>query len=159
MGTLPQMQKHWVEGENTVFIFDEAQTSYTDGALWNDFFKSMGDYHDRRAIAFVSFGSASSIIRIQGTPIFIADEARVTLLPITHEDNLPAVGLFFNQAEFEELAMQYSSPEHHFDHSFLDTVFRITQGHAGAMHDVINIALCYDVCPVLLTKSQSDMIL
>ena len=26
-------EKHWVEGKNTVFIFDEAQTSYMDGAL------------------------------------------------------------------------------------------------------------------------------
>ena len=105
-----------------VFSFDEAQTSYTDGALWNDFFKCMRDYPDRRAIAFVSFGSASSITFIQGNPIFIADEARVTMLSITHDD-LPPVGPFFDQAELDELVQQYPSLEYHFHPS---TVFRET---------------------------------
>lgn len=144
-------EKHWVEGKNTVFIFDEAQMSYTDGALWSDFFKCMRDHLDRRAIAFASFGSASSIILIQGTPVFIADEARITMLPMAHDD-LPPVGLFFNQAEFDELVQQYPSPEYHFHPSFLQTVFRITQGHVGAMCDVIKIVLSYDVRDILLTK-------
>jgi hypothetical protein len=136
-----------------VFIFDEAQTSYTDGALWNDFFKCMHDYPNRRAIAFVSFGSASSIILIKGTPIFIADEARITMLPTAHDD-LPPVGLFFNQAEFDELVKQYPSPEYHFDPSFLQTVFRITRGHVGAMRDVINIVLGYDVGFAILFQQK-----
>jgi hypothetical protein len=85
-------ERHWVEGRETVFIFDEAQTSYTDGALWTDFFRCMRDseYHNRRAVVFVSYGSASSTIFIQGTPIFIADEARIGMLPVAHDD-LPPV--------------------------------------------------------------------
>ena len=151
-------KRHWVESKDTVFIFDEAQTSYTEGALWNDFFKCMADYPRRRAIAFVSFGSASSVISIQGTPIFISDAARITMLPTTHDD-LPPVGLFFNHAEFDEPVQQYPSPEYHFHPSFLQTVFCITQGHIGAMCDVINIVLGYDVgfaISCFNKKSQSD---
>jgi predicted AAA+ superfamily ATPase len=83
-------KRHWVEDKKTVFIFDEAQTSYADGALWNDFFKCIHDYPNRRAIAFVSFGSTSSIFFIKGIPIFVAGEARITMLPIAH-DGLGAV--------------------------------------------------------------------
>ena len=28
-------ERHWVEGKEIVFIFDEVQTSYKDGTLWN----------------------------------------------------------------------------------------------------------------------------
>jgi hypothetical protein len=35
-----ERERHWVEGKETVFVFDEAQTSYTDGALWTDFFRN-----------------------------------------------------------------------------------------------------------------------
>ena len=31
------MDQGWVEGNETVFIFDEAQVTYDDGNLWNDF--------------------------------------------------------------------------------------------------------------------------
>jgi hypothetical protein len=144
-------RKFWKEGEDTVFIFDEAQASYADGALWNDLFKCMRQYRDRRVIAFASYGSPSSIITIEGTPIFVADEARITLLPINHGDNLPAVGLFFTRTEFDELvSTQYSSPEYHFHLSFLDAVFDITEGHAGAICDVLKIILGYDVCAFVL---------
>ena len=146
-------RKFWEEGKDTVFIFDEAQVSYTDGALWNDLFKSIRQYRDRRAIVFASYGSPSSIINIGGTLIFVADEARVTLLPIDNGDNLPAVGLFFTRTEFDELvSTQYSSPEYHFHPSFLNAVFGITEGHAGAICDVLEIILGYDVCAFVLRE-------
>ena len=56
--------KGWVQGEKTVFIFDEAQLSYRDMALWVSFFKSMHFNRDRRAIVFASYGSPSSRINI-----------------------------------------------------------------------------------------------
>jgi hypothetical protein len=56
----------WREGQNTVFIFDEAQLSYWDMDLWIGFFKEIrGNTPDRWAIAFASYGSASS--RFQNT--------------------------------------------------------------------------------------------
>jgi hypothetical protein len=92
----------WVEHENTVFVFDEAQMSYEDGDLWNNFFKSIHSYNCR-AIAFASYGSASSRFTIAGTPIVIEDAQRVTLRAIQHKDDLPPVGLFFTRMEFDDL--------------------------------------------------------
>ena len=46
----------------------------------------MRKYPDRRTVVFVSYGSASSTIFIQDTPIFIADEARIGMLPVAHDD-------------------------------------------------------------------------
>ena len=43
-----------------VFVFDEAQMSYEDGDLWNNFFKSIHSYHNCHAIIFASYGNASS---------------------------------------------------------------------------------------------------
>ena len=94
-------QKGWIPGEDTVSIFDEAQESYKDVELWNELFKGIHDYPDRRAIAFASYGSPSSFIDIQGTRFFVASRARVSLLPTADGD--PAAGLFFTPAEFDEL--------------------------------------------------------
>jgi len=135
-------QKGWIPGKDTVFIFDEAQVTYNDGGLWNDLFKGIQDYPDRRAIAFASYGSPSSSIVIEGTPIFIAPATRVSLLPTAHEDNLPAAGLLFTLAEFDELvSKQYPDREYHFDRFFLDMVFEITEGHVGAIHSFLSIIL------------------
>jgi hypothetical protein len=55
-------EMNWVEGNNTVFIFDEGQTTYWDTDLWNDFFKNFGLYSDRKAVFFASYGSPSSLM-------------------------------------------------------------------------------------------------
>ena len=158
-GPFLKTQNNWSEDENTVFVFDEAQLSYTDGALWNDFFKCMHDYDNRRAITFASYGNASSIFSIDDTPFFSADEARVSLLPISHEDNLPAAGLFFTRAEFDELvSTHYPTTEYLFHPSFLDKVFGITEGHVGAMRDFMNIVLSDDVCTLVVFKRSRNMI-
>jgi energy-coupling factor transporter ATP-binding protein EcfA2 len=147
-------RKGWIPGEDTVFIFDEAQVTYKDGELWNELFKGIHDYPDRRAIAFASYGSPSSFIDIEGTPIFVAPTARVSLLPTAHNDNLPAAGLLFTRAEFDELvSKQYPYSEYHFHPSFLDMVFGITEGHVGAMYSFLHIILGSDVCTFSLTRS------
>ena len=149
-----QKQKGWIPKESTVFIFDEAQESYKDGELWNDLFKCIHDYPDHRAIAFASYGSPSSFINIEGTSILVLPTARISLLPTTHGDHLPAVGLLFTHAEFDELvSRQYPYSEYYFHPSFLDTVFGITEGHVGAMYSFLNIILGSDVFTFLLTRS------
>ena len=149
-----KMRKGWIPGENTVFIFDEAQASYKDGELWNELFKGIHNYPDRHAIAFASYGSPSSFIDIEGNPILILPTTRVSLLPTAHGDHLPAVGLLFTCAEFDELvSKQYPYSEYHFHPSFLDTVFGITEGHVGAMYSFLNIILGSDICIFLLTRS------
>lgn len=65
-----EIEKGWVENEQTVFVFDGVQLSCVDGDLWNNFFKSksLHLYSNCRAIAFISYGSPATRIMIQGTP-------------------------------------------------------------------------------------------
>ena len=149
-----KMRKGWIPGENMVFIFDGAQELYKDGELWNEWFKGIHDYPDRRAIAFASYGSPSSFIDIEGTSILVLPTARISLLPTTHGDHLPAAGLLFTRAEFDELvSKQYPDSEYHLHSSFLRMVLNITKGHVGAMYSFLNIILGSDVFTFLLTRS------
>jgi hypothetical protein len=133
-------KKAWVPGEKTVFVFDDAQVTYRDGELWNELFKNIHEHRDRRAIAFASYGSPISSMVIQGTPIVIAPAARVSLYPTNHEDDLPPAGLLYTLAEFNELVSKhYPDSEYHFDRPFLDMVFQITRGHAGAIYSFLKI--------------------
>jgi hypothetical protein len=143
----------WVKHEKTVFVFDEAQMSYEDGDLWNNFFKSIHSYRNCRAIAFASYGSASSRFIIAGTPIVIEDTQRVTLRAIQHKDDLPPVGLFFTRMEFHDLVSNlYPSREYCFDTSFFDAVFDLTEGHVGAIHDFVKIIVAHDVGSFTLAR-------
>jgi hypothetical protein len=138
--------KGWIEGQRTVFIFDEAQLSYNDWGLWNGFLKSMDDFNDRRAIAFVSYGSPTRRIEIKGTSITLVAHQRVTLRPISHDDGLPSVGLFFSQEEFDDLVSKRYPPEQYFfDSSFFDGLLLVTEGHIGAISDFIGIITAHDV--------------
>jgi hypothetical protein len=148
-----QHEKGWVQGEKTVFIFDEAQLSYEDIDLWGEFFKNIESYDDLFAIAFASYGSPTSSLsspnsspRIQFIPFSVSDTQRVTLRPIDHGDGLDPVGLLFSRMEFDELvSKQFSSPEHYFHSSFLDEVFNLSGGHVGAIHDFVRIIMAHDV--------------
>ena len=143
-------QKGWVLDQETVFIFDEAQATYTDNALWN-FFKSMHLFALCRAIIFCSYGSPSLHIDVGETPgmltpIVVMDAQRVTLRHIDHEDYLPPVGLLFTRREFDDLvANDHPSSEYHFHSSFFDAIFNITNGHVGAFYVFIGIITAHDV--------------
>ncbi|KIL60852.1 hypothetical protein M378DRAFT_905153 [Amanita muscaria Koide BX008] len=127
----------WKENKKTVFIFDEGQMSYVDARLWGEFFKSMHDHQERRAIVFASYGSPTSRLIFQGhPPIIVPDPQRVTLCHVPHEDGLPSAGLLFTRSEFNDLVINhYPSPDFYFDSSFFDKLFDITNGHVGAIHD------------------------
>jgi hypothetical protein len=43
------------------------------------------------------------IINIEGTPILVVNEAKVTLLPVDHGNSVLAVGLIFTWTEFNKL--------------------------------------------------------
>ena len=134
----------WVKLEQTVFIFDEAQLSYRDGALWNNFFKSMTRFKQRRAIAFASYGSPTSHVTIDGTSISIEDAQRVTLRSIQHDDDIAPVGLFFTRTEFNDVVRdEYRM--NRLDSSFLNNVFDVTGGHVGALLDFIKIIVNHNV--------------
>jgi hypothetical protein len=135
----------WKEGQKTVFIFDEAQTSYEDSVLWNGFFKSIHAYDDRRAITFASYGSPCSRITMLGTSIELVDSQRVTLRPIDHEDGLQPAGLLFSRIELDDLISRLCSGHHYFHQSFLDAIFDLTGGHVGAIYDLVKTITGDDV--------------
>jgi hypothetical protein len=139
----------WVQENRTVFIFDEAQVTYDDSNLWNDFFKNITQYSHCRAIVFTSYGIPTTKIYIRPfIPMIIPDHQRVTLRPIQHTimDELPAAGLFFTRKEFDNLvSAKYPSPQYWFDTSFFDTLFDITEGHVGATIDFIQVVLADEV--------------
>lgn len=135
----------WVPGKKTVFIFDEAQTTYEDYSLWDEFIKNIQAYNDRFAIALASYGSPSSRIRIAGLPVVVGDWQRVTLHQI-NLDGLGSVGLFFSQTEFEDLVYKkFALARHYFDPSFLKVVFEVTGGHVGAINGFLGAIVDHDV--------------
>jgi hypothetical protein len=125
-----------VEGDKTVFIFDEAQLTYWDVDLWRDFFKNLQGSGDTQAIIFTSYGSASTRFYVAGTPIDLNDMQRVTLKPIPHKDNLPAVGLCFTKDEMAEMVSVLYAGGHYFHEWFFRSLFLVTGGHPGALCDV-----------------------
>ena len=135
------------EKKPTVFIFDEAQVSYDDTVLWNNFFKSIHEYPLVRAILFASYGSPTTCITLRDTiAMIIPDRQRITLRAIRQEDGLPAAGLLFTRMEFNDLvSVMYPSSEYAFDISFFDNLFDITEGHVGAIVDFMRIILAHDV--------------
>ncbi len=146
-------EKGWIEYAKTVFIFDEAQESYHDIELWTGFFKSMRAHRERRAIVLCSYGSPASRISFREIPLVVTDAQRVTLRHIDHKDHLPPVGLFFTLSEFNDLVTKnYPSPQFHFHSSFFDTLFRVTNGHVGAIQDFISIIIADDVSSFALKK-------
>jgi hypothetical protein len=155
-----EQEKGWVKGNKTVFVFDEGQLSYGDLNLWNSFSKSIAENPDpypdpnsdsERVIIFASYGSPSSRFAIEGTPMVLNDVQRVTLRAIQHDDNQPAVGLYFTQAEFDDLvSKRYPSSRYSFHASFFDGLFRLTQGHIGATKDFIAVIAAHSVSPLLL---------
>jgi hypothetical protein len=148
-----ETEKGWVQHAKTVFVFDEAQASYEDGDLWNNFFKSIQNYHNCRAIVFASYGSASSRLIILGTPIDIMDAQRVTLRALQHKDDLPPVGLFFTRMEFDDLVSKlYPSTKYRFDTSFFNALFDLTEGHVGAIHGFMTIILGHEVGSFAVTQ-------
>ena len=126
----------WTPGVPTVFIFDEAQMTYLDEALWLNLFKSPHDY-EVRAIAFASYGSAGQRQEIHGSPMDILPKQKITLRPIEHGDGLPAAGILFTKQEYDELIAQKVRSTYRFDKTFYDGVFAATEGHIGAIHDFI----------------------
>jgi len=141
-----QYEFGWVQGQKTIFIFDEAQLSYEDFSLWNVFFKNIDLYANIFAIAFASYGSPTSRFSIKGLPFSVSDSQRITLRPIDHGDGFNAVGLLFSRMEFDVLVhKQFSSSGYYFHRSFFDAVFDLTGGHVGAIRGFVKITTGHDV--------------
>ena len=104
-----------------------------------------------RTILSMSQGSPTRI-NAPATAMFIKQRQMVTLVPIDHRDGLEAAGLFLTRPEFDDLR-KYS-----FDPTCVDFIFRISSGQAGAMDDVINLILYFDLLRHLCRHAANPVI-
>lgn len=132
----------WSVDRDTVFIFDNAESTYVDSDLWTGFFKHIHDYPCRRAILFSSYGSPSRFITGRGSRFCVTYSQMVTLRAVQHQDDLPATGLLFSRVEFDDLI---SKDEYLFDLSFFDEVFNATGGHVGAVKVFLSVITAHEV--------------
>ena len=121
-------------------LFDEAQDSYKDDFLWNDFFKGVGDhgYNRYRVILFCSYGSPSSRPGLYhiGTPLELTNAARISLWPRKGPEG--SIGLLLNRSEFDEVASQFK-PQLNLHSELLDLIFGWTVGHVGAVIRIFEV--------------------
>ena len=128
-----------------VIIVDEAQLTYGDGAFWNNCLKGITNLSLDRVILFASYGSPKRRISVDGTPR-VPDYRRISLRPVDHGDGIAEAGLFLLEDEFTDM-IKRPHPTHRFEKEFLDYVFRVTAGHAGAVDDLLRTVLADDVRP------------
>jgi hypothetical protein len=126
----------WAPGKRTFLIFDEAQTSYEDTALWIQYFKALPGHNKQFAVAFASYGSPTSRLYFKGAQIAVSDDQRVTLRHTDH-DGIGIVGLLFTETEFNELVEKIYPTGHQFDPLFTKGIFELSGGHVGAIHDLL----------------------
>jgi energy-coupling factor transporter ATP-binding protein EcfA2 len=142
------MKKCGILDEDLLFVspvfvlIDEAQTTYWDFLLWNEGLKTVaGRLSGMSFLIASSYGSPSSSQPLpavpsqsdfQFTPIHFGKDHMVGLRP---DDEDGSVGLFFSNAEFEELLKRHS------DLVLLKTakdfLYRLTGGHPGALVDML----------------------
>ncbi|KAM6497511.1 hypothetical protein JOM56_007984 [Amanita muscaria] len=83
-----------------------------------------------------NFSNPCMTTRNDARSSLLAMAAQLTLRHVPHEDGLPSAGLLFTRSEFNDLVINhYPSSDFHFDSSFFDKLFDITNGHVGAIHD------------------------
>jgi hypothetical protein len=142
------------KGPNVIMI-DEAQLSYGDSAFWNNYLKGISDRSVDRVILFASYGSPNQRIFVEGTT-WIPDPNRISLRPVDHRDGIAEAGLFLLEDEFTEMVGKLY-PASRFEKEFLDYVFRVTAGHAGAAGDLLQVVSADDVR--LRIKLQHSLII
>ncbi|KAK2459548.1 hypothetical protein APHAL10511_008427 [Amanita phalloides] len=128
----------------TYLLFDEAQDTYDDVDLWNNFFKSVHDkaFDKYYVILFCSYGSPSSRIVDYdrgGTPLILHGSARVSLWPAENP-----IGLFLSRTEFQEVVDRYHRRVK-LDSDLLEYLFHLTGGHVGAIVGLLEI-ISYQKC-------------
>ena len=123
-------------------LFDDAQESYQDESLWNDFFKRAcgRGYICYHIILFCSYGSPSSrpVCHRVGAPLVLRDAARISLWPREGSESDRLIGMLLNRSEFDEVVSRFECPLNlHPD--LLDLIFGWTVGHVGAVIEMLHI--------------------
>ena len=93
-------------------------------------------------ILFASYGSASRNPLDKATPFVVQQEQPVGLARGHNSSDL--VGLLLTEDEAVGVANK-KFPDHHFDDTLLELVYRLTSGHVGAYHDTLEVIKSHDV--------------
>lgn len=130
-----------VTGPLRYILFDEAQDSYWDGALWNDFIKLVAGRKTRFRVAlfcFRSFGNLSQQFEPNGrpnptsTPLTLSPEASISLKPSLDQD----VGLLLTEKEYVDLLARHPTWVIIGD-DMKSAIYSWTAGHVGAVESAI----------------------
>lgn len=123
-------------GSSAFLLFDDGQDTYDDHFLWSLFFKNISDKRSSyRAVVFSSYGSPSEnpVSVRRGTPPALKEAARINLWP---REN--ARGLLLDFQEFSEVVERFFFDKSlKIDSSVSDLIFQWTNGHAGAVYQLL----------------------
>src|ERR1700722_6794495 len=132
------VEPHTLTDANVVFIFDEAQQSYDDSALWRGIIKTQSGSHAGPKIClFSSYGSPATGLTdcsLKTTPIHIGPSQRISITASRFTEN-GGVCLFYSREEFEDVVnRRCSNPINKFelDSAARGYLYSITNGHPGA---------------------------
>lgn len=128
---------------NIVLILDEAQMSYDNYELWLGFIKTqIGRDFGPRICYFSSYGSSAGAASSPsaGSPLgFLGLEKRISITVSPLPDS-PPISLFYNKAECDDaiqrLCADIRKPLPLADDA-RDYIFRLTNGHPGAVRALI----------------------
>jgi len=128
-------------------LMDDAQDSYGDGYLWNQFFKDIIDKESYyRVVVFCSYGSTSSPgeSSTKGTPADLARAACMSLWPRVISKGVEANGILLDWDEFKEVAERFDK-ELNIHPDLSQRIFDLTVGHVGAACAILQFIL-NEVC-------------
>ncbi|TDL25680.1 hypothetical protein BD410DRAFT_604146 [Rickenella mellea] len=147
----------WAWEDNSVVIFDEAQSTYWDTSLWDDVFKTLCSNpttRRNRVIIFSSYGSPTGAMA-GGTPWDVPSKNRVSFCEDRPPDGYKPVGLFFTKDEFQNYVLRRNMlQQHKFSNQLPERIFILTAGHVGAMEELFR-ALTAQSCYRHLTRAQT----
>jgi hypothetical protein len=145
-------------------LFDNAEATYGDSRLWEEFFK---DVVQRKATVLVAlfccYGSpnAKPVVYSPGTPPILGHCDRVSLRPMDshhiHEGHGP-IGLLLTREEFDEVVDRYLDLDRkplRLDEKLREMLHEWTAGHAGAVADLLSM-ICYAVSDDLPCVTRCD---
>jgi hypothetical protein len=136
---------HTLKDERIIFIFDEAQQSYSDQGLWLGFIKSVsGMRGGARMCLFSSFGSPVNGPLPEDFPdgspsVIFGAQQRVSLMP-SHEKDRPDFGLFFSEDKFQDATARFCRDEHlpfTLSSGAQSRVYKATNGHPGGVRGIL----------------------
>lgn len=126
-----------------VFLFDEAQQSYSDLKLWLGFIKTQScATSGPRICLFSSYGSPATGPTHNphgSTPIHFGASKRVSI-SVSSNPLAPNIGLFYSKEEFNDvIRLRCADPIQKLaiDPAASDYLYSITNGHPGAVTSLL----------------------